>query len=771
MLPGDEKTLKTYGNGEHLDIYQQKIVANGYQDQYSRNCLQRNNGDGQSFSDVGLIAGISATDWSWSPLFADLDNDGNKDLFISSGIVHRPLDLDFINFFANLRNPAQYGDEAALQKAMLDKMPDGASHPFVFQNEDGGRFSDESEAWGTAGLTGYFNGAAYADLDRDGRLDLVINCINGPAVILKNNAPRLHWLSLAFSGSDLNRFGIGAKAYVYAGGKRQYQQLMLTRGFESSGEPVLHFGLGDTTVVDSVLVVWPDRHSQLLRHVPTDTLLLLHQTEATTILPPDRTSGAPPSAARSPQSRPESIPWRHRENNYSDFKQQYLIPHMESTRGPKMAIADVNGDGLDDFFVCGAQGQSGALFLQNRSGGFSPADTTAFAANRDSEGVDAVFFDANGDGKPDLYVVSGGSERPDGDTALLDHLYINDGQGHFHETTETLPNLRVNKSCVTAADVNGDGAVDLFVGGGAVARRFGAKETPSYLLLNDGHGRFKSTVLFSDSGMPTAAVFADLDSDGVKDLVVAGEWMPVRVFINKNGSLHETKRAGPKGLWQSLAVTDINGDGHPDILAGNWGLNTKLAAGRDGPLNLYIKDIDGNGTLEQLMTYFIGGEEYPFLGKDQLELALPGLKRSHLRYDEVAGRNLRYLFGHQLDDAQTLHVDTLASLCLFNEGHSGFAPKALPPELQLSPLFSFTEITGPDGRRRWLAVGNFYGVQPYEGRYDALNPTIFTYDREFHCLGSLTQQPGEWRDAKVLRSLGRHILLLARNNDSILVAH
>jgi len=784
MLPGDEKTLKTYGNGEHLDIYQQKIAANGYQNQYSRNCLQHNNGAGRSFSDVGLIAGISATDWSWSPLFADLDNDGNKDLFISSGIVHRPLDLDFINFFANLKNPAQYGDEAALQQAMLEKMPDGASHPFIFHNESGLRFTDVSAPWGTTKLKGYFNGAAYADLDNDGNLDLVINCINQPAVILRNNssaalghsgtighsgAPHRHWISLAFAATGANTFGIGAKAWVYAGGKQQYQQLMLTRGFESSVEPRLHFGLGDNAIVDSILIIWPDQHTQTLYQQKADTTLTLHQ---------QTLSSSISTSLLAPQSPEYLLPFIHLEDPYNDFKSQYLIPHMQSTRGPKMAVADVNGDGLDDIFVCGARGQAGALLLQNASGQFTPADSTTFIRNKQSEGVDALFFDANNDGHPDLYVVSGGGELPDDDSALADHLYLNDGHGHFHESPNAIPLPAINKSCIAAADINGDGAIDLFVGGAAQAKRYGAKYIESYLLINDGYGHFKSTVLFKDSGIPTSAAFADLDGDNKPDLVVAGEWMPIRVFQNTKGTLTETTPAAPNGLWQSLTITDIDGDGYPDILAGNWGLNTKLAAGKDGPLNLYVKDLDGNGTIEQLLTYFIDKEEYPFLGKDQIELAMPGLKRSHLRYDEVAGKNIQFLFGNQLDNARKLHIDTLASLALFGNGHHHFTPKALPDELQLAPLFCFLSLdpatplsprhpTPPaaNAPHQWLAAGNFDGVQPYEGRYDALNPSIFTFDgKQFHLTGQLTQQPGEWRDAKLLRTASHPLLVLARNN-------
>jgi len=771
MLPGDEKTLKTYGNGEHLDVYEQKITRNGYQDQYSRNCLQLNNGDGSGFSDVGLIAGISATDWSWSPLFADLDNDGNKDLFISSGIVRRPLDLDFVLFFAGQVHPSDYRNPDELQKAMVDKMPDGASHPYVFRGDGNIGFTDVSAAWGMAGLKGYFNGAAYGDLDNDGNLDLVINCINAPAVILQNNAPRRHWLSLSLQGEGLNRFGIGAKAYVFAGGRLQYQQQMLTRGFQSSSGPGLHFGLGETAIADSVLVVWPDQHYQVLRHLDADRTVAVKQKDADAsfnyhIFFPKR----------EPAWRAADLPWRHRENGYNDFKQQYLIPHMESTRGPKLAVADVNGDGLDDFFACGAKGQAGALFIQARDSSWSMADTAVFAAGRNSEGVDALFFDANGDGHPDLYVVSGGGELPDGDSTLCDHLYLNNGKGHFSECGDCIPALRVNKSCVAAADVNGDGRVDLFVGALTTARQYGLNAQPSYLLTNDGMGHFRSSVLFSDAGIVTSAVFADLNKDGWQDLVVAGEWMGVRIFYNDRGVLKEGRAAGAAGLWQTVSVTDIDGDGWPDILAGNWGLNSKLSAGKDGPLNLYIKDLDANGTVEQLMTYFIHGEEYPFLGKDQLELALPALKKTHLRYDEVAGRTVQYLFGAQLDGCRQLRAETTASACYINDKKGGFISIDLPAELQLSPVFCFAEMGG----RSWLAAGNFYGVQPYEGRYDAMDPTVFTYDSVFRCTGVLTRTSGEWRDAKFIGSRQlpgspgkqeprERRLVLARNNGGLVM--
>jgi len=743
MLPGDEKTLKTYGNGEHLDVYEQKITRNGYQDQYSRNCLQRNNGNGVSFSDVGLISGVSATDWSWSPLFADMDNDGVKDLFISSGIVKRPLDLDFILF----------GGE----------MPDGASHPHLFRGDGKLGFADVSAQWGMGDMKGYYNGAVYADLDNDGRLDLVVNCINSPALVLRNESLGRSWLSFAFAGVGGNRFGIGAKAYVFAGGKMQYQQLMLSRGFMSSVEPRLHFGLDSLEVADSVLVVWPDQRWQVVRHVKVDQKIVFKQEEANgtfryeAFFPPKKAVLADVSAVI-------GVNWRHRENVYLDFKEQYLIPHLESSRGPKMAVADVNKDGLDDLFVCGAGGQPGCLMMQIGDGKFVATDTAVFGRNRWSEGVDALFFDANGDGYPDLYVVSGGNEKADGDLSLADHLYFNDGHGHFFETAGALPGLLTNKSCVAAGDVNGDGHDDLFVGGLTGARQYGLKEQVSRVLINDGHGRFSVGAELRLAGIVTSAVFTDIDKDGWMDLVVAGEWMGVTVFRNQKGRLGAgVEVGGSSGLWQTMSVADVNGDGYPDILAGNWGHNSKLYAGKDGGLKLYVRDLDSNGTVEQLMTYFIGGEEYPFLGKDQLELAVPALKRSHLKYNEVAGKTIQYLFGSQLDGARQLRADRLGSAVFFNNGKGGFVIKEMPEEMQLAPLFCFVGLDGG-----WLAGGNFYGVQPYEGRYDAMDPSVFGYDKRLVFDRSLPGIGGECRDAKWVRvGDGKRLLVLARNNEGL----
>jgi hypothetical protein len=777
MLPGDEKPLKTYGNGEHLDVYYQKITKNGYQNQYSKNCLQRNNGNGISFSDIGLISGISATDWSWSPLFADFDNDGNKDLFISSGIVKRPLDLDFIMFFSNIKDPRVFGSLDNYQKALLEKMPDGASHPFLFKGDGISGFKDVSEIWGTGEMNGYFNGASYADLDNDGNLDMVINCLNAPAVILKNNTPGKNYLSVAFKGEGMNTTGIGVKAYLFSGGKSdsyrmQYQELMLTRGFMSSSEPRLHFGLDSLSEVDSILIVWPNQKYQLLENVSVNKQLLVQQKDAVSDFNYEHFFPNKKELLKDVSGQ-INVGWKHEENNFIDFNIQYLIPHVESTRGPKLAVADVNKDNLDDIFVCGAKGQPGCLLIQTKDGKFIKTDIALFNKDSGSEGVDAVFFDANNDGYPDLYVVSGGNEYEDGNPGLADHLYMNDRKGHFKESENGLPAILTNKSCVAVADINKDGSKDIFVGGLADAKKYGYAQS-SYVLLNDGKGNFKladeSVISLKETGIVNSGAFADINNDGWMDLIVAGEWMPVKIFINNKGVFKASEIGQSTGLWQTVYLTDINGDGYPDILAGNWGHNSKLYAGKDGPLKLYIKDFDNNGSVEQIVAYTISGKEYPFLGKDQLEEALPKLKREHLNYNEVAGKTIQYLFGDLFKDYIELKAETLSSSCFMNDGKGNFTRKDLPEELQLAPIFSFTSFPEKNAVN-YIAAGNFYGVLPYEGRYDAMNPTIFNYDKksgQFIPLSELPFIDGESRDAKWINYSGKKILVLAGNNSQLI---
>jgi hypothetical protein len=411
--------------------------------------------------------------------------------------------------------------------------------------------------------------------------------------------------------------------------------------------------------------------------------------------------------------------------------------------------------------------------MQTKEGKFIGSDTAVFNKGAASEDVDAVFFDANNDGYVDLYVVRGGDQYADHDPRLSDRLYMNNGHGHFSEAVEAIPWILTNKSCVSVADIDHDGDSDLFVGGLADATKFGYPQS-SYLFLNDGKGRFKqadeSVIHLKDIGIVTSSSFADLNKDGWPDLVVTGEWMPMKVYINNKGKFTESDISQSTGLWQTVYTADVNGDGYDDILAGNWGHNSKLWAGKNGPCKLYVKDFDKNGSVEQIMCYTIDGKEYPFLAKDELERPLPVLKKAYLNYSDVAGKTVQYMFYDLFKDYIELKAETLSSSCFLNDGKGNFKRVDLPESLQLAPIMSFTDYNGQT--RSFLAAGNFFGVIPYEGRYDALRPTVFSFDassKGFNKLADLADINGEARDAKWLRYAGGgRLLILARNNESLI---
>jgi hypothetical protein len=437
-------------------------------------------------------------------------------------------------------------------------------------------------------------------------------------------------------------------------------------------------------------------------------------------------------------------------------------------------VADVNKDGLDDFYVCGGSGQPGALMIQSSDGKFTRSELQVQDRIKFTEEVDAVFFDANNDSYPDLYVVSGGNIFENGNPGLRDNLYLNDGKGNFSQVLNAIPKIARNKSCASAADVDKDGDIDLFVGGLANSKAYGIPES-SYLLLNNGSGVFAQaaqSVIKTDSlGIVTTSSFADINKDGWDDLIVTGEWMPVKIFLNNKGVFSETDIPLSTGLWQTICVTDVNSDGYADILAGNWGHNTKLYAGKNGPAKLYVKDFDKNGQVEQVLCYTVDGKEYTFLAKDELERAIPVLKKAYLTYKEVAGKTVDYMFYDLFKDYIELKAETLGSCCFINDGKGNFKKMELPDEMQMAPVFAFAP-TVVNGESSILAAGNFYNVVPYEGRYDALLPTAFSFrkqDNSIRLKGNLPSVDGEVRDAKWINSgSGQKILVIARNNRELL---
>ena len=782
MLPTDEKVLKSSAGEDPLDIFNFKL-SYGYHYQYSRNCLQLNDGGGEKFSEIALGAGIAATDWSWSPLAADFDNDGIKDLFVANGIIRRPNDLDYIKYFSGngINQALQDGEKS--DGDLINKMPAGKVHNYIFRGTDSLKFADKSAEWGFEKPT-WSNGAAYADLDNDGDLDLVINNINEPAGIYRNNTMQQtgnHFLDVELKGNASNKFAIGAKVLIKQKDTIQLGYVSTTRGFESSSLQYVHFGMSGNNMIDTVQVIWPDGRYQTRYNVKTDQRLTISYHPdvhpAFSLLP----SSENKNQIFADVTDAIGLPYRHRENDFNDFSIQPLIPHKVSTEGPKLAVADVNNDGLDDFYVCGAKGQSGKLYIQTVTGNFSSTNDNLFKDDSLCEDVNAVFFDADGDGDQDLYVVSGGNET-ENDKSNLDRLYINNGRGKFYKSTD-FPELYGNKSVAAPADIDQDGDLDLFVGGRVVAGKYG--EIPkSYLLLNNGKGKFSVApeVMapgLQSAGMITDAAWTDIDKDGWPDLVIAGEWMPVTIFKNQKGKFFNATDsyglAHTKGLWATLKITDINNDGSDDILAGNWGTNSKLHTGEKYPLELYVDDFDNNGSLEQVEAVENGGKYYTFLGKGELDNQFPSIMRKkYLEYASFAGQTIEDVFGERLKHAKKYTAEILSSVELINNQKGAFVINPLPSQVQWAPLFSF--LTGDfnhDSTTDILAAGNFYGVLPYEGRYDAGHGAVLLNKNNsgFNALGFLQTGffvDGEVRDIRVLKTINEmNLIAVARNNNSI----
>ncbi|MBC7886593.1 MAG: VCBS repeat-containing protein [Ferruginibacter sp.] len=774
MLPYTEEVLKTYASDDQSDIYDFKIRRNGFQNQYSHNCLQKNMGNGAKFSELAFAAGVAATDWSWSPLLADFNNDGIKDLFITAGIIKRPADLDYIKFISDADIKYQLNDNRQIDVEVLRNMPGGRSSNFIFEGNKNEIFTDQSKNWGIE-RPGFSNGAAYADLNNDGALDLVVNNINEPAFIYKNNIVNKNYLSVSFKGMPNNTYGLGAKLYLFTKAGMQYQQLYSNRGFQSSSQPILHFGIDTLKNIDSMLLVWPDLKYQLVRDLKINQAFTALYKNATGFFESEKYF---PSSKEffTDITIAAGIDYTHKENGFVDFNVQYFIPHKISTQGPKLAVADVNGDGLDDFFVCGASNNSGQLYLQTPGSRFIkakhpvPTDTT-------TEQVAALFIDTDNDGDMDLYVVSGGNEQEGQVASLLDHLYINNGKSDFTES-KTLPAFYGNKSVVCAADIDSDGDQDLFIGGRGVAKLYGLVPQ-SFLLINDGKGNFSLDTLqwgkaLRHIGMVTGASFTDLNKDKKPDLILAGEWMPVTYCINsgKGFNINYADKKALTGWWQTVQTTDINKDGYDDIIAGNYGLNAKLKAAPTAPVKLYLQDFDSNGQVDPILTTtdIITGKEYPFLLKDELERQLPLLKKEFLYYRDFAGKTVQEIWKNKLDGAVPLKAQTFESMVFINNQKGGFDAKALPLPMQLAPVFCFAPLT-VNYSAAVLYAGNFFGAMPYEGNYDALMPALYIYSTE-KILNTpmLNSISGELRDIKLIR-LGnkKKGVLFARNNAKLLL--
>jgi len=730
MLPESnlrQKTLFTPNNYEQFD----QNLRVGFYYQYMRNMLQLNNGDG-SFSEIGQVAGISNTDWSWSPLFADLDNDGLKDLFVTNGLVHDLTNNDFVKYRTDVLTSLGKDIRPENILDLLQHMPSSPLKSYLFKNSGDGRFADSSARWGIT-LPANSNGAAYADLDNDGDLDLVVNNIGGPAFVYENTTGKTHhYLEIKLEGRTPNTRGIGARVMLYYNHHRQLLEQMPTRGYESSVSPILHFGTGADKRLDSLCITWRSGKQQTIGPLTTDTLLTLKESDAAA-----KDAGrAAPTHHPTPSSKPvfreitPPISAAQPQTAGNDFKRQPLMPTPMSFSTPCMIKGDVNGDGLEDVFIGGGYGKAGRLFLQQPGGGFKPKDEPALETDHAFTDAAAAFFDANGDGKPDLYVCSGGYDglQPD-DPLLQDRLYLGDGKGNFIRSKDALPPMPGSKGCIAVADIDGDGRPDLFVGGRVIPGRY--PETPqSYVLINDGNGHFTDRTNqlapgLRHIGMVTDAVFADFNRDGHPDLVLAGEWMPITILLNGNGRLTDHTAQyltqPTSGWWNKLLVTDLNKDGHPDIIAGNSGLNTQCRASTQEPAELYYKDFDNNGTIDPILCFYLHDTSYPWPTRDELLAQLPMMSVRFPDYETYAHATIHQLFTpDELKDAGRLPANLLKTSCFLSNATGTLTEHALPIQAQYAPVFTITALDyDKDGNTDLLLCGNMEKAPLRFGKADA----------------------------------------------------
>jgi enediyne biosynthesis protein E4 len=776
MLPEDNLRQKLLYVPDNYYEYAMMAVQ-GYYLATQRNMLQLNNANG-TFSEIGQLAGISNTDWSWAPLFADYDNDGWKDFTITNGYFKDYTNLDFLKFKREYYAQKARANEKPDTFKLVGFMSSTPVHNYAFRNNKDFTFSNKSNEWGLE-KKGFSNGAAYADLDNDGDLDLVISNQNDVASIYRNmeretNPSTTHYLDIKLKGAGKNPDGLGSKIYAWTKNGVQYVEQCPTRGYQSCVTTRLHFGLGSLGSADSVRVVWPLGKAITVKNVKADQILIISEDNAT------QKEHTPPYIQKIFFQSETIIKYDHVEYGSNDFQRQPLLRTMLSPVGPVIGAGDVNGDKLQDIYIGGAKENPGKLFLQTATGGFTPTPYLNLKEDIASTDADALFFDADGDGDLDLYLVSGSyNDYQRNDKALQDRLYINDGAGKFTKKADALPQMGNSKSCVRAADFDKDGALELFVGGRVMPGEYPVAQ-PSYLLDGDKPAHFRNvapTVLpeLNNAGMVTDAAWVDLNHDSWPDLIITGEFMPFRVFINDNGKkFHEATSTwfpgNDGGLWSKIAVADFDGDGNMDIVAGNWGTNSQLKSSASEPLELVWKDFDNNGSIDPILTYFIQGKSYPFAGRDEMTNQIGVLKRKFPDYASYSTATLTDIFSPgDLKGATVLSAPETRTVFFKNTG-SRFEKKLLPPEAQFSPVYAIEVLDyNRDGKPDFILAGNQSANCVKLGAIDASFGQLFEGDGK----GSFRYIPqaqsgltitGDVKALKFITVKGKRYLLTGINN-------
>lgn len=792
MLPQDPIRRKNMFGLMNYDRHLSELRM-GYEPQFMRNTLQHNEGNAPGskqpvFSEIGRYSGVEATDWSWGALLADYDNDGFRDLMITNGYPKDITNRDFVIYRMaeyEMQMRSGNGDNRRLSDAL--KKVEGAHVPnYLFSNNHDLTFSNKSADWGFD-IPSFSNGAVYADFDNDGDLDVAMNNIDQEAFLYENHSerkPEQHFLTVKLKGPALNRGGFGAKIRVWTSNGGQYAEHSPYRGYQSTMEPDrLHFGLGNASKADSVTIVWPDSRMQVLKNIKANQALELDHGKATANAPTGYLEVAKASAIAPifVGLTGKGIDFQHRDNLYIDFKVQPLLPHLLSQNGPGVAVGDVNGDGLDDFYVGGAFNQSGRVFVQGKHQRFT--SKALVTGQKYEEDMGSLLFDADGDGDQDLYVVSGSNEFEAGSRYYQDRLYVNDGKGDFKLNTNALSPLAASGSTVNAADFDRDGDLDLFIGGRLTP---GAYPMPgeSYILRNEG-GRFVEATQqvcpeIENIGMVTTALWTDFDRDGWVDLIVAGEWMPIVFYKNNHGKLiNVSKQTGLRnttGWWNSIVSGDFDEDGDTDYVLGNVGLNSEGKPSNDKPLTLLAKDFDHSGTMDPVIARYIGNDLYPVHPRDEMTSQMNFLKKRFVYYADYSKAKITDVFKpEELRDAGKLICESMQSVMLENKGGGQFAMKYLPAAAQMGPVYGLlAEDFNHDGHLDLLLSGNSHATESISGRLDGLNGLLMAGDgkggfKPLRAARSGIYIPG---DAKGLAHLtltdGRSMVVAAQNNGPLL---
>ncbi|MEO9571968.1 MAG: VCBS repeat-containing protein [Polaribacter sp.] len=699
-----------------------ETVFYGFHYQYMHNCLQLNSGLIENgipkFSNISRLAGTSSTDWSWGPLFADFDNDGLKDLYITNGTRREVNNKDFFRKIDKI----EYEKYSLLEKTKM--IPSEKIDNFMFKNSGNLDFKNVGKKWGLE-HKGFSNGAAYADLDNDGDLELIVNNIDEEATIFNNNSSKnSNYLKIRFNGGSKNKFGLGTRVYAFTGAKKQMQELTLTRGFQSSVAPEIHFGFNKEKKIDSLQIIWNNGNIQTLKETATNQLLTINYADAR------------PNLNKKIINKKETLftevdnllQPKHKENELNDFDKQVLLPHKMSTLGPALAVADVNNDGLEDYFIGGSFGNPSQMYLQ-KEGDFIKIEIPSIEKDKLSEDLGALFFDADSDGDKDLYVVSGGYEFAQNSSMLQDRFYENDGKGGFKKLVNSLPKFSSSGSKAYQLDYNKDGKQDILVLGRQVSGKYPLPAT-SYLLKNNStplNIKFEdtSTTLFSDLGMATSAVITDFNNDSWQDIIIVGEWLPIKIFKNNKGIFEDvSEKMGitkdTTGWWWSINQGDFDNDGDIDYILGNNGLNYKYKATENETFDIYVNDFDKNNKSDIVLSYYNDGKQYPLRGRQCSSEQIPGIKNKFKNYDEFSTATLIDVYGkNNLENALHYQVKSFASIYLENKGDS-FAIHKLPVEAQFSSIQKIlVNDYDKDGNLDVLIAGNLHNSEVETPRNDA----------------------------------------------------